>query len=559
MDIQKIKELYEKNENLTEYFKKVQKKDTLTSQEIELIYDLQAGNYSNYYENDQKHREYKEKYTDEIIEHINSLDFKFNSILEAGIGEATTFFKIIQKLNNPKLKSFGFDISWSRLAYAQKFIKKYKLKKVKLVTGLLENIPFLDNSVDIVYTSHSIEPNGGKEKEILKELYRVTKNYLILLEPSYELGDKNQKKRMDRLSYAKNLTLHCKELGYKIIKHELLNNHTKSENLTSIIIVEKSRKKSIDKYFFSCPETKTKIYKKNNFYYSPESFYCYPILNKIICLNSMNKILTTKLNYFFGFNKNDPSYSKHKFIYSLKKINWDKTYLKKDPFYNKNERKIKDLYSSNSIGIFALEEFLNDKDFVNYIKELIKRFSKTKFVIFYFDDKIKYLFEEIYSNILDRFVFIIPENITDVLSNISVLISSSTIINEGENFYLINKLNAIIDNNDCNILLRDYCEVLKSRTNILIRNMPPSNIRKIIKSNSNELRVTSYINKVDNDEFFMVGINKLLEKTKINANINLDITRYEYDFFIEVDFALNSKLFIKNFKTYRKELNELLV
>ena len=32
------------------------------------------------------------------------------------------------------------------------------------------NIPLLDDSVDIVFTSHAIEPNRGREKQILKEL-----------------------------------------------------------------------------------------------------------------------------------------------------------------------------------------------------------------------------------------------------------------------------------------------------------------------------------------------------------------------------------------------------
>ena len=194
MDIQKIKKLYDQNQNLTEYFKTNQNKNNLNSQEIELIYDLQSGNYSKKYENNKAHKEYKDKFTDEIIEHINNLNFKFDSILEAGIGEGTTFVNVIQKLDILKLKSFGVDISWSRLAYANKFLKKHSIKNVKLATGLLENLPFLENSVDIVYTAHSIEPNGGKEKEILKELFRVAKNYLILLEPSMNLEMMNKKR-----------------------------------------------------------------------------------------------------------------------------------------------------------------------------------------------------------------------------------------------------------------------------------------------------------------------------------------------------------------------------
>ena len=53
-----------------------------------------------------------------------------------------------------------------------------------------------DKSVDVVYTAHSLEPNGGRELEAVKELLRITSKRLILIEPSYELADKECKIRM---------------------------------------------------------------------------------------------------------------------------------------------------------------------------------------------------------------------------------------------------------------------------------------------------------------------------------------------------------------------------
>ncbi len=407
MDIQKIKKLYDQNQNLTEYFKTTQNKNNLSSQEIELIYDLQSGNYSKKYENNISHKEYKNKLSDEIVNYLNNLNFKFDSILEAGIGEGTTFVNVIQKLNILKLKSFGVDISWSRLAYANKFLKKHSIKNVKLATGLLENLPFLENSVDIVYTAHSIEPNGGKEKEILKELFRVAKNYLILLEPSYEFGNDEQKERMDNLSYAKNLSKYCEELGYKIIKHELLKNHSVENNKTEIIIIEKSTKKTKTKDFLACPETKTKLFKNKNFYYSAESFYSYPILENIICLNSENKILSTKLENFIKLDKTHPRYNEQMFLKSLE-----------EPM----DEKIKDIYCPNCIGFLATEENLEDEEFVGYINQIMKDFPNCKFKALVFNNslnsKIKNLF------VLKDLEIIKISNIYEVFQNIEIYLSN---------------------------------------------------------------------------------------------------------------------------------------
>lgn len=409
MDIHKIKELYENKQNLTEYFKLSQNKTELSSAEVELIYDLQSGNYSSRYEYDDAYKKYKDKYTDEIVYHINSLNFKFNSILEAGIGEGTTFCDVIKKLDKPKIKKFGLDISWSRLAYAKKFLKKNSLKNTKLVTGLLENLPFLENSIDIVYTSHSIEPNRGKEKEILKELYRVTNNYLILLEPSYEFGNKKQQERMDKLSYAKNLSKYCEELNYKIIKHELIKSHSRENNRTSIIIIEKSTKENANKGFLACPQTKIKLLKNKNFYYALESFYSYPILKNIACLNIENKILSTKLQNFIPLHKEHPKYNEERFIKSLKET------LKK--------KISKDTYYFNTIGFLAIQENLEDAEFVENINQIIKDFSNAKFKAFIFnrdlENKIKEKFPLATLELIElKNTFTIYKNTQVYLSNI---------------------------------------------------------------------------------------------------------------------------------------------
>lgn len=107
-----------------------------------------------------------------------------------GVGEATTLLTLANNLEN-KNEYYGFDISWSRIKYAENFALNYPEISVKFFIADLFSIPLKDDSIDVVYTCHSIEPNGGKEESILKELYRISGKYLILLEPAYELANSN--------------------------------------------------------------------------------------------------------------------------------------------------------------------------------------------------------------------------------------------------------------------------------------------------------------------------------------------------------------------------------
>lgn len=288
-----LEELYANGNNISLYLKN-NTKYTLSEQDIiEISYDLQTGSYTKAMDK-LNIASYKKKYTQELSNYILSLCSP-NTILEAGIGEGTTLCGVLNNL--PKnIQSFGFDISWSRISYAKKWLIKNKHNNVNLCTGDLLNIPFVNNSIDIVYTSHSIEPNGGKEKKILKELYRVTKKYLILLEPSYELSNQEAKDRMDLHGYCKNLKNTCLSLGYKIIRHELFQHIINPLNPTAITIIEKtsSKENNKSKDYYACPRFKTPIKIIKGSYFSHEALSVYPIIDNIPCLKIENSILASK-------------------------------------------------------------------------------------------------------------------------------------------------------------------------------------------------------------------------------------------------------------------------
>ena len=129
---------------------------------------MQTGSYIEAMKNENIAK-LKEQYTTKIANVILSL-CKPVSVLEAGVGEATTLSGVLKHLQN-EVSSYGFDLSWSRVAYAKDWLLELGITNTVLCSGDLFNIPFLDNSIDVVYTSHSIEPNGGNEEPILRELY----------------------------------------------------------------------------------------------------------------------------------------------------------------------------------------------------------------------------------------------------------------------------------------------------------------------------------------------------------------------------------------------------
>ena len=167
-------------------------------------------------------------------------------------------------------------------------------------TGDLINIPCADNAFDIVYTCHAIEPNRGNEEKIIRELYRVTKRYLLLLEPSYEFASEEGKKRMDRNGYIKGLDELTKSLGYKVKDYKLFPYCGNPLNPTGIMIIEKATNvfQMGKNYKIACPQFKTELEEIGGALFSSESMRVYPIIKGIPCLRLENGVVASKYKMF---------------------------------------------------------------------------------------------------------------------------------------------------------------------------------------------------------------------------------------------------------------------
>ena len=259
-----------------------------------ISYDKQAGTYINFYKTN-KGKIYNSRYCKQLYSIIFPFLKNKQNILEVGTGECITLLGLSKIIINKfsKISFFGFDFSFSRLLLGKKFIENNNIYPT-LFLASMEKIPLMDGCIDIVFSNHSLEPNGGKEEVIIKECLRISNKYVFLFEPIYELNPKKNQLRMKKFNYVRNLYKICKKLDCKIIDYRLLNFSGNPNNLTGVIILEKNdKKKNLFKY--RCLLTKSALHKKQNFFYNKINGVIYPVIKKIPILLEKSAVIASRI------------------------------------------------------------------------------------------------------------------------------------------------------------------------------------------------------------------------------------------------------------------------
>ena len=149
-------------------------------------------------------------------------------------------------------------------------------------------------SIDLIWTSHSLEPNGGREKEALEELFRVARNRVVLFEPSYENNSEEGRMRMDSLGYIKGLPKTVSELGGRLEKMwplEATGNPLAPTHAYIITPPIKSAEKPLNEW--ACPSTGLPMLRREDCFWSDGSKLAYPIIEGIPVLRPEAAILAT--------------------------------------------------------------------------------------------------------------------------------------------------------------------------------------------------------------------------------------------------------------------------
>lgn len=288
--IRTIKEAYSKGENISELISSRYSELSKTSDVIHYSYDLQAGSYRNIYNENADMREQKKA----IGQAISSIlrDMNIDSLLDAGVGEATTLADIIAA--GPDIKYSGFDISLSRIFHARAHLGQMGIEGVRLYVADLKGIAQADSSVDAVFTFHAVEPNGGSEREILQELVRVARKYLVLVEPSYELGSDEQRQRMEKFNYCRGLREHLEALGCKVLEYGFFEHYGNPLNRPALHVVEVPDKGAKGSPELVSPASHGSLVRADSFLYCADDGFLFPVVKNIPVMLADSAILCSQ-------------------------------------------------------------------------------------------------------------------------------------------------------------------------------------------------------------------------------------------------------------------------
>jgi hypothetical protein len=258
---------------------------------IEVAYDLQAGSYTALLAKPGM-REHKVAYGAAIAAILRGLG-PVGSLLEAGIGEGTTASFVMRALGPPAPRLHGFDLSWSRIACCRRWLAAEGVADAVLSVASLSAIPYADASFDVVYTSHTIEPNGGRERGIIAELARVAARWLVLVEPGYELAGPEAQARMASHGYCRALPAHAEALGLRVVEHRLLGCTLNPLNPSAVTVIAKDPAAGPATPRFRCPRWGDPLDDHGDALFSPGSLLAYPRIGGIPCLRPRDGIVAS--------------------------------------------------------------------------------------------------------------------------------------------------------------------------------------------------------------------------------------------------------------------------
>jgi len=293
VNIEELRDAYARGENIIQRLTYSQP-ELSRAEIIEIAYDIQAGSYSDL---SLANPEALKRYAREIHALASPYLTEHDVFLDCGAGELTTLSGLSEHLP-AHCELLACDISLSRLrigrSFAERCMRADLAKGLSLFVADMDRLPLADCSVDVIFTSHALEPNHGRELALLSELLPITRRILLLFEPSWENNDEAGRARMQQHGYVRDLPQHIQAAGGRLLSVQPLPNPMNPLNPTYCYAVEpvtKQAQASFSDQVFHCPRSGWRLRKQHHYWWSQEGGWAYPEIDGIACLREKHGVL----------------------------------------------------------------------------------------------------------------------------------------------------------------------------------------------------------------------------------------------------------------------------
>jgi uncharacterized protein YbaR (Trm112 family) len=298
IDLSEIRRLYRDGVNIMAHLKQSLGTRYNTDQLVEIAYDMQAGSYITYVE---RYKDLEAAYQKHLAEVLGKFIAPGDSVVDVGTGEMTTLAPVAALCYSNVSTGYAVDISLSRLAVGRKYLRSNVdaslSRRIHPVVATLFNLPLATGGVDVVWTSHALEPNGGRELEGISELARVTRKYLVLFEPSYERNTEQGRQRMERLGYIRNLEAAVAAIpGLELVDMIKMVRAEDDPNPTYAHVIRKQGGVRVDDSALRCPISYCSLAERGGYLYSANALLAYPVIEGIPVLRADKGICASILD-----------------------------------------------------------------------------------------------------------------------------------------------------------------------------------------------------------------------------------------------------------------------
>jgi len=298
-DIRPAVEAYRNGQNVMATLRGLCGENANTEDIVEIAYDLQSGSYAKYVAGN---ADYWRAYCAEIGAVLGPFAAPGSRVLDVGTGEMTTLAGVAASAFPDKCDLFACDISFSRIKHGRAFVARNLRAglrdRLESFVGNLFRLPFQDASIDVVWTSHALEPNGGRELDALSELFRIARGHVVLCEPSYENNSAEGRARMEALGYVRDLPGWIEKAGGELLDVIAFKNVANPLNPTHAYVcgVPGAVGRPSPESPWGCPATRQGLVKKSDCFFSPASKLAYPIIGGIPILREEAAVLASALD-----------------------------------------------------------------------------------------------------------------------------------------------------------------------------------------------------------------------------------------------------------------------